>query len=35
MVVDDLDWILRGLPPRRLTRAQPETVARFRSKPVG
>jgi len=35
MVVDDLDWILRGLPPQRLTRAQPETVARFRSKPVG
>ena len=35
MVVDDLEWILRGLPPQRLTRAQPETVARFRSKPVG
>jgi phosphoglycerate dehydrogenase-like enzyme len=35
MVVDDLDWILRGLPPQRLARAQPETVARFRSKPVG
>jgi len=35
MVVDDLEWILRGLPPRRLTRAEPETVARFRSKPVG
>jgi phosphoglycerate dehydrogenase-like enzyme len=35
MVVDDLDWILRGLPPQRLTRAQPETVARFRSKPTG
>jgi phosphoglycerate dehydrogenase-like enzyme len=35
MVVDDLDWILRGLPPQRLTRALPETVARFRSKPVG
>ncbi len=35
LVVDDLDWILRGLPPRRLTLAQPETVGRLRSKPVG
>jgi phosphoglycerate dehydrogenase-like enzyme len=35
MVVDDLDWILRGLPPARLARAQPETVARLRSRPVG
>ncbi|HXY17025.1 MAG TPA: NAD(P)-dependent oxidoreductase [Gaiellaceae bacterium] len=35
MVVDDLAWILRGLPPQRMTRAQPETVARFRSRPVG
>jgi phosphoglycerate dehydrogenase-like enzyme len=35
MVVDDLDWILRGLPPQRMSRAQPETVGRFRSKPVG
>jgi phosphoglycerate dehydrogenase-like enzyme len=35
MVVDDLEWILRGLPPQRLMRAQPETVARFRSRPVG
>lgn len=35
MVVDDLEWILRGLPPQRLTRAQPETVGRVRSKPVG
>lgn len=35
MVVDDLEWLLRGLPPQRLTRAQPETVSRFRSRPVG
>ena len=35
MVVDDLEWVLRGLPPQRMTRAQPETVARFRSRPVG
>jgi len=34
MVVDDLEWILRGLPPRRLQRADPETVARYRSKPI-
>ncbi len=35
MVVDDLELILRGLPPQRCQRAQVETVARFRSKPVG
>lgn len=35
MVVDDLEWILAGLPPQRCQRAQVETVARFRSKPVG
>ena len=35
MVVDDLELILRGLPPQRCQRAQLETVARFRSKPVG
>ncbi len=35
MVVDDLEWILRGLPPARLARAAPETVARLRSRPVG
>jgi phosphoglycerate dehydrogenase-like enzyme len=34
MVADDLQWILRGLPPQRLQRAQPETVGRLRSKPV-
>ena len=35
MVVDDLEWIFRGLPPRRLQRADPETVGRYRSKPIG
>ncbi len=35
LVVDDLDWISRGLPPQRLARALPETVTRIRSKPVG
>jgi hypothetical protein len=34
MVVDDLEWILRGLPPRRLQRADRETVTRYRSKPI-
>ena len=34
MVVDDLEQILRGLPPQRCQRAQWETVARLRSKPV-
>lgn len=33
MVVDDLDLVLRGLPPVRLQMAQPETVALQRSKP--
>jgi phosphoglycerate dehydrogenase-like enzyme len=35
MVVDDLELILRGLPPQRCQRAQVETVGRIRSKPVG
>lgn len=35
MVVDDLEMILRGLPPQRCQRAQWETVAKLRSKPVG
>ena len=35
MVVDDLEWIVRGLPPRRLQKADRETVARYRSKPIG
>jgi len=34
MVVDDLEWILRGLPPQRLQAARPETVNRLRSRPV-
>lgn len=34
-VVDDLECILRGLPPQRCQRAQLETVGRLRSKPVG
>jgi phosphoglycerate dehydrogenase-like enzyme len=34
MVVDDLELVLRGLPPQRCQRAAPETVARLRSKPV-
>ena len=35
MVVDDIELILRGLPPQRCQRAQLETVERLRSKPVG
>jgi phosphoglycerate dehydrogenase-like enzyme len=34
MVVDDLELVLRGLPPQRCQRATPETVSRLRSKPV-
>ena len=34
MVVDDLELILRGLPPQRCQRALLETVTRLRSKPV-
>jgi phosphoglycerate dehydrogenase-like enzyme len=34
MVVDDLEFILRGLPPQRCQRAQWETVSKLRSKPV-
>ena len=34
MVVDDLEQVLKGLPPQRCQRAQWETVARVRSKPV-
>ena len=33
MVVDDLDLILRGLPPQRLQPARLETVGRWRSPP--
>ena len=35
MVVDDLEMILRGLPPQRCQGAQWETVSKLRSKPVG
>lgn len=34
MVVDDLEMVLRGLPPQRCQRASLETVTRLRSKPV-
>ena len=34
MLVDDLDLVLRGLPPVRMQQAQPETVRRFYSKPA-
>lgn len=34
MVVDDLEQVLRGLPPQRCQRAQWETVGKIRSKPV-
>ena len=35
LVVDDLEQILRGLPPQRCQRAVWETVSKLRSKPVG
>jgi phosphoglycerate dehydrogenase-like enzyme len=35
LVVDDLQNILRGLPPQRCQRAVLETVSKLRSKPVG
>ncbi len=35
MVADDLELIIRGLPPVRMQRAQRETVMRFCSKPAG
>lgn len=34
MIVDDLELILKGLPPVRLQRAERQTVARLRSMPV-
>jgi phosphoglycerate dehydrogenase-like enzyme len=34
MVLDDLQFMERGLPPMRLKRAERETVSRMRSKPV-
>ena len=34
MVVDDLEQVLKGLPPQRCQHAQWETVAKVRSKPI-
>ena len=34
MVLDDIEFMERGLPPMRLKRAERETVSRMRSKPV-
>ena len=34
LVVEDAELILRGLPPQICKRAERETVAKFRSKPV-
>lgn len=34
LVVDDIEQILKGFPPQRCQRAQWETVAKLRSKPV-
>ena len=34
MVLEDMDLMDRGLPPMRCKRAERETVARMRSKPV-
>ena len=34
MVVDDLEQVLKGLPPQRCQHAQLETVAKVRSKPI-
>lgn len=35
LVVDDIELILKGLPPQRCQKAQWETVSKIRSKPVG
>jgi phosphoglycerate dehydrogenase-like enzyme len=35
MVTDDVELVLRGLPPQRCQRAVLETVTKLRSKPVG
>jgi phosphoglycerate dehydrogenase-like enzyme len=35
LVVDDIELILKGLPPQRCQKAQWETVGKIRSKPVG
>lgn len=34
LVVDDIEQVLKGLPPQRCQRAQWETVSKLRSKPV-
>jgi phosphoglycerate dehydrogenase-like enzyme len=34
MIVDDMEQIMRGLPPQRCQRAQWETVTKIRSKPI-
>ena len=34
LAVDDLELVLRGLPPVCCRRAEAETVARLRSRPV-
>ena len=34
MVLEDLQLMAKGLPPLAMRRAERETVARFRSKPV-
>jgi phosphoglycerate dehydrogenase-like enzyme len=34
LVVEDLEHVLRGLPPERCERADPATVSRLRSKPI-
>lgn len=34
LVVDDIEQILKGLPPQRCQRAQWETVSKLRSKPI-
>jgi len=34
LVTDDIELMLRGLPPRRCKRAERETVSRMRSRPV-
>jgi phosphoglycerate dehydrogenase-like enzyme len=34
MVVDDLELVLRGLPPQRMQRATPELANRYRSRPI-
>jgi hypothetical protein len=35
MILDDFGLLSKGLAPIRMQAAQPETVSRFSSKPVG